>query len=545
MRKRIYSIGILLVAFCAVLVFGLKTEGTNVSETADSTAASEEADSTAASEEADSTAASEEADTADGQADFGDICKEEPSDVQSQEIEKDGDYWLLKWRAEATIEYDGKTVPAKYSDEVIAVDYTDDLSMLECADRMNHYYAYRDGKVYYRQYHEDSFAQSGLWGNYAPVPGTEKEMVCIDQAGVKSELFQDKGCGAFYLIGERFYMMEVGNLYSVDMEGQDRIDYGMGEIIAVDEAEHIILLERIDEEYRSHYCVLDCETGACKSLSLQGMGLDEPGDALLFCAYQDRCVYLQKIDSTAKTTDLYAVSMEGEWQKVITLTPKAEHYYNDYIVHMEVCGDRLFFLYGGYDGSANLYQGGRIVTVKKDGSDYRSVQGPGDSEAYQADCFYLRQDAEKMLLYYPNKFIVDRGGGAYQYYDVTAWDIGADTFYPVEMPADVIGARNFYIDEENNVLALPDPSGRIVKAAAHLEDFIQVLPNEAVEDDLQLRFSQFYYKNGYFYFKAEYSVWSKEDCIGWRDGYRRVKTQHYRLKLGEDAAQKAELLYSY
>lgn len=248
MRKRIYSIGILLVAFCAVLVFGLKTEGTNVSETADSTAASEEAD------------------TADGQADFGDICKEEPSDVQSQEIEKDGDYWLLKWRAEATIEYDGKTVPAKYSDEVIAVDYTDDLSMLECADRMNHYYAYRDGKVYYRQYHEDSFAQSGLWGNYAPVPGTEKEMVCIDQAGVKSELFQDKGCGAFYLIGERFYMMEVGNLYSVDMEGQDRIDYGMGEIIAVDEAEHIILLERIDEEYRSHYCVLDCETGACKSL---------------------------------------------------------------------------------------------------------------------------------------------------------------------------------------------------------------------------------------------------------------------------------------
>ena len=78
MRKRIYSIGILLVAFCAVLVFGLKTEGTNVSETADSTAASEEAD------------------TADGQADFGDICKEEPSDVQSQEIEKDGDYWLLK-----------------------------------------------------------------------------------------------------------------------------------------------------------------------------------------------------------------------------------------------------------------------------------------------------------------------------------------------------------------------------------------------------------------------------------------------------------------
>ena len=55
MRKRIYSIGILLVAFCAVLVFGLKTEGTNVSETADSTDVSEEADSTDVSEEADST----------------------------------------------------------------------------------------------------------------------------------------------------------------------------------------------------------------------------------------------------------------------------------------------------------------------------------------------------------------------------------------------------------------------------------------------------------------------------------------------------------
>lgn len=90
--------------------------------------------------------------------------------------------------------------PPKYSDQVMETVYTDDLSLLEESDRMSRQYAYREGKVYYRRYHEDSFeATSYTYENYSylPVFGVEKEMVCIDREGVQTALFTDKGQGDF------------------------------------------------------------------------------------------------------------------------------------------------------------------------------------------------------------------------------------------------------------------------------------------------------------------------------------------------------------
>lgn len=548
MKTRIFSVGILLAALGVMLVGGRQMDGIESLKRQESDCGKDDQkteNGIVGYETAVDAQEREEAESTDVQQSTDDACMEEPEDTETPEIEKDGNYWMLKIQAEATIDYGGETVPVRHSDEVITAEYTDDLSLLECADETDHYYAYQDGKVYYRQYHEDSFEESGLWANYNPVPGTEKEIVCIDQAGVKTELFKDEGYGAFYLLGGRFYMKEVGNVYSVDMSGQSRIDYGPGEIVAVDEMEHIIVLELHDEELRVDFYVLDYDTGVCKSLSSQGTVRDETGSPLDFCAYQDGYVYLQKYKNPERTTELYAVSIEGEWEKIITLTPDAEHYYADFIVHMEIYGDRLFFLYGGYDGSANVYQGGRITTVKKDGSDYRSIKGPGDSEAYLADYFYLGQDAGKILVYYPNMYIVDRGNAVYQDYYVTVWGIDAGTFAPAEISADIIYERDFYIDEDNNVLIMPDMTGRVLKVVEHLDTFMDAAPDSTGGDDLYTDFSHFYYKDGYLYFEAEYSVWSKEDCIGWRDGYRRVQTRLYRLKLGKDRAQKAELLYSY
>ncbi len=548
-KTRIFSVGILLAALGVMIAVGRQMDGMESGKRQESDCGADDqitANGIVGYETAVDAQEQEVAESTDVQQSTDDACMEEPEDTETPEIEKDGNYWMLKMQAEATIDYGGETVPVKYSDEVITVEYTDDLSLLECADETDHYYAYQDGKVYYRQYHEDSFQESGLWANYAPVPGTEKEIVCIDQAGVKTELFKDEGYGEFYLLGERFYMKEVGNVYSVDMSGCDRIDYGPGEIVAVDEVEHMIVLELHDEELQADFYVLDYDTGVCKSLSSQGTVRDEAGSPLDFCAYQDGCVYLQKYKNPERTTELYAVSIEGEWEKIITLTPDAEHYYADYIVHMEIYGDRLFFTYGGYDGSEHWYQGGRITTVKKDGSDYRSVRGMYD----EADYFYLCQKGERTFVFYPNNHLVavDADANDYQRYYVTAWDIDSGIMYPVEIPFSAVFADDYYIDfieKANNVRALPDRTGRIVKVVEHLDDFIEVFPYGGEGKSLDPRFSYFYYKDGYLYFEAEYSVWSKEDCIGWRDGYRRVQTRLYRLKLGDDEAQKAELLYSY
>ena len=100
------------------------------------------------------------------------------------------------------------TEDIEYVDEVMPVQYTDDLSLLADMRYADNTYAYQDGKVYYRRYHEDSYEETALWGLYSPIIGAKKEIVCIDADGVEKELFVDEGCGDIYLIGDRFYMQE-------------------------------------------------------------------------------------------------------------------------------------------------------------------------------------------------------------------------------------------------------------------------------------------------------------------------------------------------
>ena len=55
-------------------------------------------------------------------------------------------------------------------------------------------------------------------------------------------------------------------------------------------------------------------------------------------------------------------------------------------------------------------------------------------------------------------------------------------------------------------------------------------------------YKDLYYADGVLYFRVEYSVYDEDTSIGWRDGYRRLRSDVYRLKTGESAAK---LLYSY
>ena len=96
----------------------------------------------------------------------------------------------------------------EYRDEVIPVQYVDDLSLLADMKYTDGTYACQDGRLYYRRYHEDSFEETALWGIYDPVSDKKKEIVCIDMDGTETVLFTDEGYGDMYLLDDRFYMRE-------------------------------------------------------------------------------------------------------------------------------------------------------------------------------------------------------------------------------------------------------------------------------------------------------------------------------------------------
>ena len=119
---------------------------------------------------------------------------------------------------------------------------------------------------------------------------------------------------------------------------------------------------------------------------------------------------------------------------------------------------------------------------------------------------------------------------------MTVWDVDTGTLYPSTFPGYPVCNRKkgIYLDTKNNVCALPDRSGRIVRVAQCLEDYLEIPEGEEGERSVS-RPDHVYFADGYLYFTAEYDSDSEE--------YRKGReTAYYRLKLGED---KAELLYYY
>lgn len=435
---------------------------------------------------------------------------------------------------------------------------TDVLSLLDYMEQTDHSYAYRDGRVYYRQYHKDSFEEAALWADYHPIADTDKEIVCIDADGEKTVLFSDKGYGDIYLIGERFYMTEMitqakgdedhiySNVYSVDMQGQNRIEYGYGEIYYFDVDRKFLIL-KMDPEGASvkTYCALNCMSGEMIPLNVDFC------DDLTFWDYQDGwCYFDVHQEASEGICRVVAVSLEGEQKEIIALTSdhetENEYGYREELCEMRVVGDRIYIVFGGYAGTGQYFQGGKLITIKLDGSDYRSM-----AIEFSSDAFYVCFDAGKPLVFIPQRWTEDEVE-----YESTVWDVESNTVFMSDFPQQLIYEQRTHSiwpyrehiaprtlcalkDEGTNVYALPDDSGRFVRITAKLDEAI--VPRGDGEVDY-INYQHLYYTNGFLYFEVEFNIYDVESSIGWRDGYRRLQTDVYRLKLDGNVM---ELLYSY
>lgn len=448
------------------------------------------------------------------------------------------------------------TEEIQYGGTVLPVQFSDDLSLIEDMKYRDSIYAYQEGRVYYRRYHEDSFEETALWGNYDFIPETQTEIVCIEPNGKETVLFADEGYGKIYLLHDRFYMTDARvyeedgalcrdrRLYSVDMQGNDRIDYGNGEILVIDRERKIMILEMWEREtFQSFYRVMNYETGEMKSLNLNSTD----DELVQIKYYQDGWLYYEKYKrGDAVVSRLCAVSLEGEQKEIFALTSDRNRNARGYletILRTEVDGDRIYFIFGGYDGSAVEFQGGMLISVRSDGTDYKAVSVGGEA-------FYLFHEDGKTFIYFEPPYLETEDPD--HIYDIWVWDVEGDRCYPADLSRDILYAYYNEMDpvrwysgnketlckttydesreESINVYAVPDDSGKIVRAAMDLEEHIPKRENEEAE---LVQYENLYYADGFLYFTVEYSAYDQESSIGWRDGYRRLRSDVYRLKTGE------------
>ena len=246
-----------------------------------------------------------------------------------------------------------------------------------------------DGTVYYWEYDSASFEGSAALGYYKPIVGETNKLMMQSLSGEKVMIGDMEGGGSLVLTDSSriFYEKPVDQIggyeiCSIDQNSGQTQTYGLGRIEASD-GKKIICSDS------TNYCIdsIDAETGERTKL-VDGS----------FLASHDGLIYYQPVeaDSGAATkgkASFAVVDAQGGQQKTLCTT-EPDLYADDFqgtasIVSMVFKDEYIYFSYGSYAGTGSVYAGGKIMRVKKDGTEAEVVAG---MDGLRAPAFSVSED---------------------------------------------------------------------------------------------------------------------------------------------------------
>lgn len=246
-----------------------------------------------------------------------------------------------------------------------------------------------DGTVYYWEYDSASFEGSAALGYYKPIVGETNKLMMQSLSGEKVMIGDMEGGGSLVLTDSSriFYEKPVDQIggyeiCSIDQNSGQTQTYGLGRIEASD-GKKIICSDS------TNYCIdsIDAETGERTKL-VDGS----------FLASHDGLIYYQPVeaDSGAATkgkVSFAVVDAQGGQQKTLC-TAEPDLYADDFqgtasIVSMVFKDEYIYFSYGSYAGTGSVYAGGKIMKVKKDGTEAEVVAG---MDGLRAPAFSVSED---------------------------------------------------------------------------------------------------------------------------------------------------------
>ena len=246
-----------------------------------------------------------------------------------------------------------------------------------------------DGTVYYWEYDSASFEGSAALGYYKPIVGETNKLMMQSLSGEKVMIGDMEGGGSLVLTDSSriFYEKPVDQIggyeiCSIDQNSGQTQTYGLGRIEASD-GKKIICSDS------TNYCIdsIDAETGERMKL-VDGS----------FLASHDGLIYYQPVeaDSGAATkgkVSFAVVDAQGGQQKTLCTT-EPDLYADDFqgtasIVSMVFKDEYIYFSYGSYAGTGSVYAGGKIMKVKKDGTEAEVVAG---MDGLRAPAFSVSED---------------------------------------------------------------------------------------------------------------------------------------------------------
>lgn len=226
--------------------------------------------------------------------------------------------------------------------------------------------------LYYWKYNSQSYVDDAIFGEYMYKQGTENQLICRNKDGNETIILETAGAGEIAIVNDRiFYQVPVNHngKYSIStckLDGTDIKTIGDGTLAAVSEDGYVI--------YSSGEQI--------NSISTNDLSIKILADDAELKAVDGNQVYFQPRETDKEAalhgrTTLSAVNADGGNKRDLYITKDDLYRSGAYdswtrsyarILSTHVSDGYIFYVYGSFAGSGRVFQGGKIVKVKLDGS---------------------------------------------------------------------------------------------------------------------------------------------------------------------------------
>ena len=380
------------------------------------------------------------------------------------------------------------------------------------------------GNLYYWKYNAESFSSTGTFAYYTHMQANN-QLICRHEDGSEDVLLSARGYGPIFIAGKRIYLKEDGaNLFSVNLDGGDRVEHGFFEPWAAD-VKNGTLIGRRSYAEGGGVAVLKADHTL---ETITDTGYNFLGAIDGYCYYTEA-----EYKETSKFT-LFRVTIDGSQVEALdSVTVGAGE-----AMGLEVCqlmkkGDTIYYSYGFYAGTGGFFQKGGINSIDVSGTNRQVCVPYGDLGAEE---FLVVESGEETSLYYIG---TEDGMGSY----VGFWD---DYPYKVcHVMTRKDGEDTWTTAQSDASLSRPGSficvGGEILRYNEELMSYQTLIPKSAgfgfldspqgSEDKIAL-ISELDIIGDDLFFTVEWSIRTEEN-FGWRPVYQRERSAFYTMKIGE------------